>query len=218
MLTNKWKIVVVAVHSLSHVWLFAAPWTIACQASLSFTISQSLLKFVSIESVMLSNHLGLCHPFSFCLQSFPASESLPMSQLFAPGSRRIGASASVFQVNIQGWFPLGLTGLIFLQSKGLSKAFSSTTIWKHQFFHAWPSLWSSCHIHDSPYVTTRKTIGLYRPLSSKWCLFGCKPFCHKRAVTLEGEMKKYQIINIYVQIHIYIYSKYMYTFIIYNPE
>ena len=70
-----------------------------------------------------------------CLQSFPASVSLPMSQLFASGDQSIGASAlaSVLPMNIQGWFPLGLTGLISLQSKGLSRVFSSTTIWKHQF-------------------------------------------------------------------------------------
>ena len=75
-------------------------------------------------------------PFSFCLQSFPASGSFPMSQLFASGGQSIGASAStsVLPMNIQGWFPLGLTGLISLQSKGLSRVFSSTTIRKHQFF------------------------------------------------------------------------------------
>ena len=79
-------------------------------------------------------------PFSFCLQSFPSSGSFPMSQLCASSDQSIGASASasVLPVNIQGWFPLGLTGLIFLQSKGLSRVFSSTTIWKHQFFNAQP--------------------------------------------------------------------------------
>ena len=80
---------------------------------------------------------------SFCLQSFPASRFFPMSQLFAPGGQRYGAlaSASALPMNIQSWFPLGLTGLI-LQSKGLSRIFSSTTIWKHQFFSAQPCLWS----------------------------------------------------------------------------
>ena len=75
-------------------------------------------------------------PFSFCLQSFPASGSFPMSQLFASGDQSIRASVStsVLPMNIQGWFPLGLIGLISLQSKGLSRVFSSTTIWKHQFF------------------------------------------------------------------------------------
>ena len=84
--------------------------------------------------------------FSFCLQSFPALGSFPVSQLFASGGQSIGASASVLPVNIQGWFPLGLTGLISLLSKGVSRDFSSTRVWKHQFFGALPSLWSSSHI------------------------------------------------------------------------
>ena len=87
--------------------------------------------------------------FSSCPQSFPASGTLPMSWLFASSDQSIGASASasVLQVNIQGWFPLSLTGLISLQTKGLSKVFSSTTIQKYQFFGALPSLRSSSHIH-----------------------------------------------------------------------
>ena len=72
--------------------------------------------------------------FSSCLQSFPASGSLPMSQLFKSGSQSFGASTAVLLMNIQDWFPLGLAGLIFLQSKGLSRVSSSTTVWKHQFF------------------------------------------------------------------------------------
>ena len=85
---------------------------------------------MSIESVMPSNHLILCIPFSSCPHFFPASESFPMGWLFASGCQSIGASASasVLPVNIQGWFPLGLIGLICLQSKGLSRVFSSTTI------------------------------------------------------------------------------------------
>ena len=85
--------------------------------------------------------------FSFCLQSFPASGSFPMSQLFARGGQSIGASASVLPMNIQGWFPLGLTDLIYLLSKGLSRVFSRTTFRKHQFFSAQPSLWSNSHIY-----------------------------------------------------------------------
>ena len=87
-------------------------------------------------------------PFSSCPQSFPASGSFPMSQFFASGGQSIGvsASASVLPMNIQGWFPLGWTGLI-LQSKGLSRVFSNTTIQKHQFFSAQPSLWSNSHTH-----------------------------------------------------------------------
>ena len=88
-------------------------------------------------------------PFSSCLQSFPASGSFPMSQFFTSCGQSFGASASVLPVNVQGWFPLGMTGLISLLSKGLSRVFSSTTIQKHQFFSAQPSLWSNSHIvHD----------------------------------------------------------------------
>ena len=79
-------------------------------------------------------------PFSSCLQSFPASGSFPMSWLFSSGGQSIGASASVLPVNIQGWFHLGLTGWIFLQSKGLSRVFSNTTVQKRQFFGAQLSL------------------------------------------------------------------------------
>ena len=88
--------------------------------------------------------------FSSYPQSFPASGSFPLSQLFASGGPSIGASAlaSVLPINTQGWFSLGLmTSLISLQSKGLSRVFSSTTIWKHQFFTIQPALWSNSHIH-----------------------------------------------------------------------
>ena len=94
-----------------------------------------------------------CHPTisssvissSSCLQSFPALGSFLMSWLFASSGRSIEASPSAFPVNIHSWFPLGLTGLI-LFSKGLSRVFSSITVWKHQFFSAQPSLWSKSHI------------------------------------------------------------------------
>ena len=86
-------------------------------------------------------------PFSSCLQSFPASGSFLMSQFFASGGQSIGASASVLPMNIQGWFPLGMTDWISLQSKGLSRVFSNTTVQKHQFSGMQPSLWSSSHIH-----------------------------------------------------------------------
>ena len=116
-------IYIAAVQSLRHVWLFVTPQTVACQVSLSFTISQSLLKLMSIESVMPSNHLILCHPLSSCLQTSPASGSFLMSQLSSSGGQIIGvsASASILLMNIQDWFSLGLTGLISLQSKGLSR-------------------------------------------------------------------------------------------------
>ena len=85
-------------------------------------------------------------PFS-CPQFFPASGSFPMSWLFTSGSQSTGASASVLPMNIQGWFPVGLTSLISLLSKGLSRVFSSTIIQKHQFFSAQTFLWPSSHIH-----------------------------------------------------------------------
>ena len=131
---------------LSHVQLFAIPWTTAHQASLSFTISQSLLKFTSIESVMPSNHLILSRPLLLLLSIFPRirvfSNELALRQSIAAS-----ASASVLPKNIQGQFPLGLIGLISLQSKELSRVFfSSTTVQNHQFFNAQPSLWSNSHI------------------------------------------------------------------------
>ena len=88
-------------------------------------------------------------PFSSHLQSFPASGSFLMSQLFTTGGQSIGAaaSASVLPMNIQDWLPLGWTYLITLQSKGFSRVFSNTTVQKHQFFSAQPSLWSNSHIH-----------------------------------------------------------------------
>ena len=103
----------------SHFQLFAIPRTATHQASLSFTISTSLLKFMSIESVMLSSHLILCCPL--LLQSFPALGCFPVSKLFTSGGQSIGASASasVLPMTTQDWFPLGLTGLISFLSKGL---------------------------------------------------------------------------------------------------
>ena len=94
---------IVVAQSLSHVKLLMTPWTAACQASLSFTISWSLLKLMSIELVMPSKHLILCGPFFSCPQSFPASRSFPMSQLFASGGQSIGVSAStsVLPMNTQ---------------------------------------------------------------------------------------------------------------------
>ena len=126
-----------SVQLLSRVWLSVTPkfWTAEHQDSLSITNSQSLLKLISIESVMQSKHLILCRPFSSCLQSFPESGSFPMSQFFESGGQSIGVSAStsVLPMNIQDWFPLGLTGLISLQSKGLSRVFFNTAVQKHQF-------------------------------------------------------------------------------------
>ena len=88
-------------------------------------------------------------PFNSCLQSFPTSGTFQISWLFTYGGQSIGASvlASVLPMNIQDWFPLGLTGLISLQSKRLLSVFSNTTVQKHQFFRNQPSLWSNSHIH-----------------------------------------------------------------------
>ena len=226
-----------SVQLFSHVQLFVTPWTAGCKASLSITNSWSLLKLMTIKSVMPSNHLILClplispfwfyaldktstsfkvkelvlcrsegvilckrsvqfscsvisdslrphglqharlpcpspttgacsnscpsswccHPtipssvipFSSCLQSFPASGPFSMSQFFESGGQNIGVSAStsVLLMNIQDWFPLGLTGLISMKSNGLSRVISNTTVQKHQFFSVQPSLWSNSHVH-----------------------------------------------------------------------
>ena len=131
-----------SVQSLNHVWLFVTPWTAARQAFLSITNSWSLLKLMSFELVMPSNHPILCRPFFSCPQSFPVSGSFPMSQFFAAGGQSTGASTStsVLPVNIQDWFPLGWTGWISLLSKGLSIILSNTTVQKHQLFSAQLSL------------------------------------------------------------------------------
>ena len=146
-----------SVQLLSHVWLFGTSWTAARQASLSPPTPR-----VYSNSCPLSRW---CHPtisssvipFSSFLQAFPVSGSFPISQFFASSGQSIGASASVsaLPMNIHGWFPLGWTGGISLLSKGLSGVFSSTTVWKHQFLGAQPSLWSSSHI-----CSTGKTIPL----------------------------------------------------------
>ena len=130
----------------------ATPWIAACQASLSITNSQSLLKLMPIESVMPSNHFILCHPLLLLPPSLPASGSFQMSQLFAWGGQSIGvsASASVLPMNTQDWSPLEWTGWISLQSKGLSRVFSNTTVQKHQFFSAQLSSQSNSHIHTWP--------------------------------------------------------------------
>ena len=131
-----------SVQSLSHVQLFVTPWTTACQASLSITNSQSLLKLMSIKSMMPSDNLILCCPFSSHLQSFPASGSFQVSWLLTSGGQSIGvsASASVLPMHIQDWFPLGWTGWISLQAKGFSRVFSNTTVQKHQLFSTQLSL------------------------------------------------------------------------------
>ena len=141
-----------SVQSFRRVWLFATPWTIARQASLSITNSQSLLKLMSNELVMPSRHLILCHPLLLLPSIFPSIRYFQMSQLFTSGgqSTEVSASTSVLPMNIQDWFPLEWTGWISLQSKGLSRVFSNTIVQKHQFFGAQPSLRSNSNIHTWP--------------------------------------------------------------------
>ena len=141
-----------SVQSLSCVWLFATPWIAARQASLSITNSWSSLKLSSIESVIPSSHLILCHPFLLLPPIPPSIRVFPMSQLCAWGGQSIGvlALASVLPKNTQDWSPLEWTGWISLQSKGLSRVFSNTTVQKHQFFGTQPSSQSNSHIHTWP--------------------------------------------------------------------
>ena len=129
--------IVSSVQLLSCVWLFVTPWTAARQASLSITNSRNLLKLMSIKLVMPSNHLIFCHPLLLPSSIFPSirvfsNESLLYIRWPKYWSIGVSASASVLPMNIQDWFPLGWTGWISLQSKGLSRVFSNTTVQKHQ--------------------------------------------------------------------------------------
>ena len=133
--------------SLSCVQLFATPWTVARQASLSITNSWSLLKLMSIESVMPSNHLILCHPLLLPPSIFPSIRVFSGESTLHIRWPEVSASASVLPMNIQDWFYLRLTSWMSLQSRGLSRVFSNTTVQKHQFFGAQLSLQSSSHIH-----------------------------------------------------------------------
>ena len=135
-----------SVQLLSCVRLFVTPWTDARQATLSIINSWSLPKLMSIELVIPSNHLIPCHPLLLLPSIFPSIRIFfykiyKISQFFPSGGQSIGAStsASVLSMNIQGWFPVGFFGLIALLSKGLSRVFPSTTVWKHQFFSTQPS-------------------------------------------------------------------------------
>ena len=141
-----------SVQSLSCVLLFVTPWTAARHASLSITNYRSLPKLMSIKLVTPSNHLSSVIPFSSCHQSFPTTVSFQMSQLFTSGGQSIGVSVStsVLPMNTQDWSPLGWTGWISLQSKGLSRVFSNTTVQKHQFFGSQLSSQSNSHIHTWP--------------------------------------------------------------------
>ena len=137
---------------LNCVQLVATPWTAACQASRSITNSWSLPKLMSIESVMPCNHLILCRSLLLMPSIFPSSGSFQMSQLFTSGdqSMEVSASTSVLPMNNQDWSPLEWTGWISLQSKGLSRVFSNTTVQKYQFFCAQLSSKSNFHIRTWP--------------------------------------------------------------------
>ena len=147
---STWSVAVV--QSLSRVRLFVTPWTATLQASLSFSITQGLLRSCPLSQWCYPTISPSANPFSSCCQSFPASESFPMRWPFASSGQsiRASASASVLPMNIQDWFPLGCTGWISLQSKGLSRVFSNTTVQKHQFFSAQLSSQSNSHIHIWP--------------------------------------------------------------------
>ena len=125
--------IISSVQSLSRVWLFVIPWTPAHQASLSIANSQCPPRPMSIESVMPSNHLILCRPLLLLPSIFPSMRVFSLSQFFTSGGQSIGVSAStsVLPMNTQDWSPLGWTGWISLQSKGLSTVFSYTTAQKH---------------------------------------------------------------------------------------
>ena len=135
--------------SPSHVWLLGTPWTAAHQASLSLTISQSWFRLLSIESMMPSTISFSVVPFSIWLQSFPASGSFSMNQLFASDGQSIGASASlsVLPINIQGWFPLGLISfrIDLLKVQGTLKSLLQHHSTNYQCFLVQPSLWSNSH-------------------------------------------------------------------------
>ena len=136
------KIQFSSVQLLRHVQLFATPWTAACQASLSITNSRFHPNPCPLSRWCHPTISSSVIPLSSCLQSFPTSGSFQMSQLFSSGSQSIGVSAStsVLPKNTQDWSPLGWTGWISLQSKGLSRVFSNTAVQKHQFFSTQLSL------------------------------------------------------------------------------
>ena len=139
----RWPVQSSSVQSLSRVWLFATPWIAARQASLTITNSRSLLKLMSIESVMPSNYLILCHPLLLPPSIFPSIRVFSNESVLRirwPKYWSFSFSISPSWMNSQDWSPLGWTGWISLQSKGLSRVFSNTTVQKHQFFRPQLSL------------------------------------------------------------------------------
>ena len=174
---------VVVEQLLSHIWLFVTPWT-ATQLSnwteLNWTGLQHIrLPCSSLSPKVCSNSCPLsqwclpaiCHPLLLLPSTFPSIRVFSnKSTLRIRYPKNIGASAlaSVPPVNIQGWFPLGLTSLISLLSKEMWRVFSSSAIQKHQFFGAHSSLWSNTH--TCTWVLEKPYLWQYRPLSAKWCL------------------------------------------------
>ena len=134
----------------------------------SISISWSLLKLMFIDLVMPSNHLILCHRLLLLPSIFPSIRVFSKESVLHIGGWSLGASSSVIPKHIQGWFLLGWTGWISLQSKGLSGVFSNTTVQKHQFFGTQLSLWSNSHIHG--WLLEKPQLWLIRPLLAKWCL------------------------------------------------
>jgi len=139
---------VFVVQSLSWVWFFAISWTAAHKASLSFTISQSLLKFLAIGSMMLSNHLILCHPLHMLLLIFPSTRVF------------FSESAVCIWLQFWGWFILGLIGLNSVQCKGFSRVFFSTTIGKKKALIVWHSVFFMAQLSQLYMTTGKKTLSL----------------------------------------------------------
>ena len=163
------KIVVVAIQSLSRVWLFATPWTAALQASLSFTISWSWLKYMSIESVMLSNHFIFSHSLLLLSSVFPRIMVFSSGLAFhIRWPRHWSFSFSVHPSSeYSGLISFGIDWFGLLAIQGLSRVFSNTTVRKHQFFSTQSSLWSNSHI--CTWLLEQRW--LFGPLSAKWCLY-----------------------------------------------
>ena len=138
----------VVVQLLSRAWLFVTSWTAACQAPLSSLLSLNWLKFMPTELVIPSNHLILCHPLLLLPSIFPSIRAFPNElALCIRWPKYWSFSFSISPSNEHsGLISFRMDGWIFLQSKGVSRVFSSTTSWKHQFFSAHPLLWSNSHV------------------------------------------------------------------------
>ena len=150
------------VQLLSHVWFFVTPWTAACQVSLFFTISWSLLKLVSIESMMPSNHLLLCCPLFLLPSIFPRIRVFSNESVFHIRWPKYWSFSISLSDEYSGMISFRIDWSDFLAVQGLSRLFSNTTVWKHQFFNAQPSLWSNSHICtwllEKPVVLTIQTL------------------------------------------------------------